>query len=200
MNLEPGDFVNHGVMLQGMAYIHSCWPVERGCNYSSLLFITSVLQLAHWTSSYTHNPGVDRVSQYHTSIGIVNCFFSSQRGAHKNQCTDSCRCVHVQIVLFASRKLFCFILSCWIGTSRIFPIISRPFLRRKIVWKSGGRLIFGIQLIIGNFHENRRKDDDDDEDEDSYETDDARWTNSMHVCLSRQQSWKLFISYPQIFV
>ena len=44
----------------------------------------------------------------------------------------------------------------------------------------------GIRLIIGNFHENRRKDDD--EDEDSYEIHDARWTNSMHVCLSRQQS------------
>ena len=30
---------------------------------------------------------------------------------------------------------------------------------------------------------------DDDEYEDCCETDDVRWNSSMHVCISRQQSW-----------
>ena len=41
-------------------------------------------------------------------------------------------------------------------------------------------------------------DEDDDEYEDCCETDDARSTSSMHVCISRQQSWNCIIISKRI--
>ena len=63
---------------------------------------------------------------------------------------------------------------------------STFFLQKKARLKKWGSTYIRYSTYNREFRENRRKDYG--EHADSYQTDDARLINSMHVCLSRQKS------------
>ena len=67
-----------------------------------------------------------------------------------------------------------------------FPDYKLTFCYIEKSFEKWGSTYIRDSTCNREFSQNCRKDND--EDEDSYETDDARWTNSMYVCLSRQQS------------